>query len=381
MSVGPHTSGPNVNNAVDVTCSGGEDLGLLPTSRVRSFRVTLVISSFAPLEGGAERQLRLVFSRLVALGDTVTVVTLRQPGCLSREMLSGMTVIRRGVSTRSKLRRVTNALRMILAVSRSNPDVIVSSQLGAATLSAFASSRINHVPHVIRLAGGSAIGPEAFARSQSFTQRLVLSRLVARAAFVVSPAAHLLSGSDPITSAFEPIASVIPNGVSMPSNRAEAEGCSPVDVIWVGRNDPVKGVDDLLKIACRCPQLTFLALGLEPTISTPDNLECLGRVSNVADRMPGAKVFLTTSRFEGSPNAALEALAMGVPVIGYDIAGLQELEQRYGDAVTLSPFGDLGALEAQLRKLVERPRKVNRQPPTVDDVAPLWRNLLERARS
>lgn len=268
---------------------------------------------------------------------------------------------------------------MAVGVARTKPDVIVSSQLGASTISALVVGSLKRVPFIIRLAGGSLSGSEAHVRSRSALQRKILPLVVARAAAVVSPAAHLLQGADPIAASFEPIAVVIPNGTPGALNQEGREDQRITDVVWVGRNDPVKGISDLLTIARRCPDLSFVALGIDPTQQTPDNLRCAGAVSDSAEYLRKAKVLLSTSGFEGSPNGVLEAFSVGVPAIGYDIAGLRELKEGYGAAITLVSLGDLDALERALGALVKSPPTVDKKPPTIDDVATSWRELFDRS--
>jgi glycosyltransferase involved in cell wall biosynthesis len=52
---------------------------------------------------------------------------------------------------------------------------------------------------------------------------------------------------------------------------------------------------------------------------------------------------------EGFPNAAVEAMAVGVPVIGYDHGPFREI---LGKAAVLVPEGDVGALKAALHSLL-----------------------------
>lgn len=72
-------------------------------------------------------------------------------------------------------------------------------------------------------------------------------------------------------------------------------------------------------------------------------------------RYAGADAFLLSSRWEGMPNAALEALACGTPVIAApEAGGVAELaEEASPGAVVLAPAGD--AFVAGLRAVVPAP--------------------------
>ncbi|MBO5485678.1 MAG: glycosyltransferase, partial [Eubacterium sp.] len=53
-------------------------------------------------------------------------------------------------------------------------------------------------------------------------------------------------------------------------------------------------------------------LGLEEKIKLPGAVDC------VADAVQSAKLFVLSSDYEGMPNALLEAMALGIPVISTD---------------------------------------------------------------
>jgi glycosyltransferase involved in cell wall biosynthesis len=72
---------------------------------------------------------------------------------------------------------------------------------------------------------------------------------------------------------------------------------------------------------------------------------------------------------EGGPTVALEALAVGTPVIGSRIGGLAELIQDGVNGRLLRP-GDVGELAHALRDLAERPEQLQ-----------AWRAHLPTARS
>jgi glycosyltransferase involved in cell wall biosynthesis len=61
-------------------------------------------------------------------------------------------------------------------------------------------------------------------------------------------------------------------------------------------------------------------------------------------------VFVTASRYEGWPIAVAEAMASGVPVVGFDVAGVRELA-RHGEDGVLVPAGDLDGLARALRRV------------------------------
>jgi GalNAc-alpha-(1->4)-GalNAc-alpha-(1->3)-diNAcBac-PP-undecaprenol alpha-1,4-N-acetyl-D-galactosaminyltransferase len=88
-------------------------------------------------------------------------------------------------------------------------------------------------------------------------------------------------------------------------------------------------------------------LGLE------DRIALTGRVENVQARLAEAKIFALPSRFEGTPNALLEALAEGLPAIVSDAsAGALEFVKHRQNGLVV-PVDDISALSQALILMIE----------------------------
>ena len=70
------------------------------------------------------------------------------------------------------------------------------------------------------------------------------------------------------------------------------------------------------------------------------------------DRYHDANLFVFPSRHEGMPNAILEAMASGLPVVASRIAGNEELVVP-GETGLLVPAGSISELSSSLRQLIE----------------------------
>ena len=146
----------------------------------------------------------------------------------------------------------------------------------------------------------------------------------------------------------------------------EMSNDAPV-VLWVGRLDPVKGLATLVEafqsvaatttahllLACDGPM--FGALQHQITNrGLWGRVHLLGMRRDVPDLLRAADLFVFPSRTEGLPNALLEAMAWGVPVLTTDVPGCRDLVQ---DGVTgrLVPYDDADALaRALLAGLTDR---------------------------
>jgi glycosyltransferase involved in cell wall biosynthesis len=68
-----------------------------------------------------------------------------------------------------------------------------------------------------------------------------------------------------------------------------------------------------------------------------------------------ANVVVLSSRSEGSPNALLEAMAAGVPVVATDVGGVPEIAV-HGDTALLVQPGDPGELAESMGRLIREPQ-------------------------
>ena len=164
---------------------------------------------------------------------------------------------------------------------------------------------------------------------------------------------------------------VLPNPVDLerirnlanPPTRVPGQGRR---FVAVGRLVPQKGFDRLLPAFAGLPSedhLTILGEGSERA-ALEQQIDALGLTARVAmpgfahnpwTWMAGADALLMPSRTEGMPNAALESLACGTPVIATEQSGgLPEVARQVptGELVVVDP-ADLGA--AMLRVAVAPP--------------------------
>lgn len=163
--------------------------------------------------------------------------------------------------------------------------------------------------------------------------------------------------------------SYIPNAVEdvlLRESRQDAQ-FTELRILYVGsliaRKDVATAVRALAQLAqAGCRQWTFTVVGSGEEQSALQKLaaehgierqiQFVGAVAPgvVADFYRKADVFVLASRSEGMPSVVLEAMAMGLPVLATDIAGVRELIEP-GREGWLFPVGDAPALAAHLQHL------------------------------
>lgn len=335
--------------------------------------ILILNSEFPPTGGGAGTASAQIARSLVAQGQQVSVLTAGHGGLPAEEHWEGVRIIRLP-ARRRHLHRSTTLEQLIFMASASviglfwvlklKPDAVLAFFGAPNGVAAWFWSFFKRLPYLVSLRGGDVPGfrPYDFSRQHQLLKPL-LRRVWRRASAVVANSQGLRA----LGLEFEPDTpiAVIPNGVDLDQFTTTERRWQPPRLLFVGRTVYQKGLDVLLgalgslktlgwelDIVGDGPQLPQLradvaALGLRTRV----------RFLGWQDRaelpalMAGANLFLNPSRHEGMPNAVLEAMASGLPVIATQIAGNEELVQP-GQNGLLVPAENVEALRAALAELV-----------------------------
>lgn len=149
-------------------------------------------------------------------------------------------------------------------------------------------------------------------------------------------------------------------------------------VATLSRFDYAKNMQEAYQVVKGFPEATFIWVGdgedaadlkLQAQVDGADNLRFLGALDDPAEALAAADIYLSTSRWEGSPLAVLEAMASGLPVVASDVTGHREVVGESGGGL-LYPLGSpeeavaalakLSANKAWLRQMGDRGREVQR---------------------
>lgn len=143
--------------------------------------------------------------------------------------------------------------------------------------------------------------------------------------------------------------------------------------VFVGRLSSAKGVDVLLrawpKVLSRAPGSRLLLVGgpekvdyaaMACDLGVADSIEFAGYQENVKPWIAASQALVLPSRREGGGLVALEAMALGLPLVGSNVGGIPEYVQN-GQTGMIVPVDDDISLAAAMVELALAPERARAQ--------------------
>jgi glycosyltransferase involved in cell wall biosynthesis len=336
-------------------------------------RILLINSEYPPIGGGAGNASANITRCLVTLGHEVTVVTAHFAGQPKMEVQNGATIhripaLRRRQDRSTALEQLafiaSASLRTLRLVPQLKPDATLAFFGVPSGAIAWLLKKRYRIPYIVSLRGGDVPGfrPYDFKTFHKLIGPFL--RVIWHNADAV--VANSIGLRD-LAVAFDPHQDIpiIPNGVDGAQYTNESREWSPARLYSVGRIVYQKGLDLGLRALAQLKDLEWewRIAGDGPQMET---LKLLAHELGISGRViflgwqSGAELtrwyhrsnlFLFPSRHEGMPNAVLEAMSSGLPVVATRIAGSEELVL---DGVTglLANAEDVDSLRDGLRRLI-----------------------------
>jgi len=336
-------------------------------------KILIINSEYPPIGGGAGNASANIARCLASLNHEVTVLTTRFDAHPKVETCSQGLTIHRINALRSRQDR-SNALEQISFISASfwtlgwvrqnKPNATLAFFGMPSGAVAWLLKKLHHIPYIISLRGGDVPG---FRPYDFKTMHKLIGPLLRVIWHDASAVIANSNGLRNLASAFDPSIEIpiIPNGVDGIQYTSESHEWTPARIFSVGRIVHQKGLDLGLRalaqltdlnwewnIAGDGPQLNSLKR-LARELGISERVKFLGWQSGkeLSQCYHQANLFLFPSRHEGMPNAVLEAMSSGLPVVATRIAGSEELVM---DGVTglLVNAEDVDSLRDGLRRLI-----------------------------
>ena len=227
-------------------------------------------------------------------------------------------------------------------IAEQNPDVIYAHDMRASFVAACACGKIPLISHIHNNAFDSrGISPKSIA--------YLFAAVKAKHIFWVSKTAF--SGYA-FHTLFSKKSSILYNVIDVNALKEKAqkdENQYNYDVIFLGRLTYQKNPERLLKVfsilAKKLPEVKIAIVGtgeleneveaLAKEYDLEKNIDFLGFCENPLKILQDSKAMIMTSRWEGTPMCALEAQALGVPIVSTPTDGLKDLI-KHGETGFLS---------------------------------------------
>ena len=307
-------------------------------------RIRFLITSLE--RGGAEKYLSIVARGLAAHGEDVGVGYLKGAGPVAEELIAA------GLPCR---RVGTDAVRWL---RRERPDILYGF-LFHATIGARMAGRLAGVPRIV--SSEQLMEMERGARMWAYRSTWSLCDHYVAVAEAVRGFLTRRVGIPPqrIT--------VIPSGLD-PSAYPSAGRAQDGLVGSVGhlRLNDQKGYRILLQAAARLPQARFVIAGDGPLkapleaearrLGLADRVRFVGAVEKIPEFLAPISLYVQPSRWEGFPNALLEAMACAKAVVASNVAGIPEQVEVGRTGILVKP-DDPNALAVALGSLLADPRR------------------------
>jgi glycosyltransferase involved in cell wall biosynthesis len=326
-------------------------------------RLTLVCPSLAL--GGAERVVSRMANHWAAGGDTVSLVTLSGTDCDTYSLDPAVTRVALDLMRESRF--VLQALyynwmrvgKLEDTIRQLRPDTVISftDRMNVVTL---AACRNLDVDTVVAERIDPSQQPMGYYWSKLRRWGYPLARaLVVQTQAVRSQLTPMMRG--------RPIY-VLPNFVDAPEPASlhQPRANAKRQLAAMGRLDYQKGFDLLIDAFARAaegqPDWSLVILGegperrrLEEQIHSgglESRVRLLGWVTDPNSVLSDCDAFVLSSRYEGFPNALLEAMSLGLPAIAVDCpSGPADIIRHEVDGL-LVPLGDVPALAEAIRRLL-----------------------------
>jgi Glycosyltransferase len=336
-------------------------------------RILIVNSEYPPIGGGAGNASAHIADQLEKSGYAITIVTSRFGKLPHREQSENITIYRVPAIRHSQDR--SNPLEQIIFILSASfwtlsliphfrPNATLAFFGVPSGAIAWLIKMVYRIPYVVSLRGGDVPGFRPYDFHIYHKLIAPFLRVIWRnASAVVANSNGLRDLAHTFDPSFE--IPIIPNGVDLELYKTGERTWSPPLLLSVGRIVHQKGLDLVMhalgglkdldwkwQIAGDGPQMQALQ-SLAQELGIDDRVFFLGWQSReqIIESYRRANVFLFPSRHEGMPNAILEAMASGLPVIATCIAGNEELVIE-GQTGYLVPSEDIEALQDALKKML-----------------------------
>jgi len=343
----------------------------LLASNKETLKLAILSPSFG--DGGAERMLVNLSCEFVLRGFKVDFLISRADGPYLSSLSPSVKFVELGSS------KTTRALKpLVRYLGEEQPPVLLAAKDRGNEM-ALLVKRFPDISTRVAVRLGTTVSRMVKSRNpiKSWIKQRTLRKLYPRADIIIAVSRGVASDMARTARIPPERIHVLPNPVLTPQMSKLAQmpvnhpwfvpGAPPV-ILGVGRLGRAKDFPTLLRAFARVQKerparLVILGKGgqksrlqtLASKLGIAENFSLLGFASNPYAYMARSALFVLSSKWEGSPNALTEAMALGTPVVSTDCeSGPREIlgDGRYGPLV---PVEDPNALALAMLETMEHP--------------------------
>lgn len=324
--------------------------------------------------GGAERVVSIIANHLCEQYDVTILVLVSNESFYSldkriRFISANYEVNRSNKVTRliSLARNFLNAIRFVhTKVNEIEPDIV------------FSLLEETDIVTYLALLGNERIIHLCSERNDPTQRSTILQKAIN---WIYQRCDYLVCQSQTVSDYYAKVSAdkkiVIPNPVDFSSYPARVPEGDRLHIVAAGRLRPQKNfcllIDSFARVAVQFPDAYLTIFGEGPqrellegqvnTLGLSERVKLPGASKQLLEDMRDASVFVMSSDFEGFPNALVEAIAIGIPVISTDFATGVAHEIIDDNVGIVVPCADKVAMSAALACLLgdEQKRKLIRE--------------------
>ncbi|MFQ5657194.1 MAG: glycosyltransferase family 4 protein [Candidatus Methylomirabilales bacterium] len=341
--------------------------------------VCMLISSFFPVTGGTERQCQELAASLLKAGVDVAVLTRKRKGLQAFELIEGIPVHRVPAPGKGMIASLSYQLFSLLWLRRHRGRYRIlhaHQALSPALIAALARILFPETRTIVKITSTGETSDFRLGRAKLLfpIRRQLLRAIDTFVVLTESMRADLHQyglGAAKIVKipSMLDVSRFCPTSPKLKNRQRLDLGLPPEKkiVIHTGRDEPPKDLVTLLEAwALLPPRRREEAYLLIVGSSDPNRWETLaaqrgiqGTLSvrrmcgNIHEYLQTSDVLVLASTSEGLPNAVLEGLACGLPVVASDVGGVREVVQDQREGILVPPKDPAALASALDRVLVD----------------------------
>jgi len=298
-------------------------------------KIAIIVNLFPPKWiAGTEIATYQMAEHLAKRGHNVHIITSLDDDLIENSYEKGFHIHRIPVRRIRFFLEVFFWAHIFRIIKKIDPDIVHAQNLIFAT-PALISKKLLKIPYVVWGQGSDVY-------LQNWFIKLVSKTIIKNADSVIALTNNMKMVMQTI---YNRDIAVIPNGINIENYRDELDEHkrenSGKRILFVGRLDPVKGVQYLLKameIVCEVlPDAKLILVGdgeereklecLTNSLGMRDRVQFVGRIPHekIPDYLYQADIFVLPSLSEGLAIVILEAMACGLPIVATRVGGVPDI--------------------------------------------------------